>query len=108
MCQAILQGLRQYLDNTGRRTKGANAVLPTEALEEEHLEEACCGLLSMTLEEQGFGDVVDATTGQILRGELVRQVRELEMQYFRHKDVYSKRPRAEAYQRTREPPIIIK
>ena len=42
MCQAILQGLRQYLDNTGRRTKGANAVLPTEALEEEHLEEACC------------------------------------------------------------------
>ena len=62
----------------------------------------------MALQERGLGDIVDATTGQILKGELVRQARAVEMDYFREKDVYEKRPRAEAIKRTSKPPITVK
>ena len=33
MCRAILEGLRQYLTNQGRRRDGINAVLPPDAFE---------------------------------------------------------------------------
>ena len=52
--------------------------------------------------------MVDATTGLILRDELLKKARELEMDYFRDKDVYEKRPRAEALERTGKPPITVK
>ena len=66
-------------------------MLPSGAMEEECLDEECLAMLSSALKEKGLGDIVDATTGQILRGELVKKARELEMQYFRDKDVYQKR-----------------
>ena len=66
-----------------------NATLPLGALEEESLWDRCAAL-SIALQERGLGDIVDATTGQILKGELVRQARAVEMDYFQEKDVYEK------------------
>ena len=107
MCKAILEGLRNCLDHKGRRRQGINATLPLGALEEEVLWDQCTAL-SAALHERGLGDIVDATTGQILRGELVRQARAVEMDYFSARNVYEKRPRAEAIKRTGKPPITVK
>ena len=110
MCRAILEGLRKYLDNQGRRRAGVHAVLPAGALGEEdpRMDEHLQELFSMAMQDRKLEDVVDATTGQILRAELVRQARALEMEYFRNKKVYSKKPMAEAIKRTGKPPITVK
>ena len=65
-------------------------------------------IFSLAMQDRKLEDVVDATTGQILRAELVRQPRALAMEYFRNKNVYSKKPRAEAIKRTGKPPITVK
>ena len=83
-------------------------VLPIGALEVETDQDKCGEALSMAMKDRKLGDVVDATTGQILRGELVRQARAQEMEYFTSKNVYTKRPRAEAIKPTGKPPISVK
>ena len=62
MCQAILEGLRRYLDTRGRRRDGINAILPASAATG-----AACGAceeaLSIVLrKDNNRGDVLDATT----------------------------------------------
>ena len=52
--------------------------------------------------------IVDATAGQALRTELVKVARELEMEYFKAKNVYTKVPREEAYRRAGKAPITVK
>ena len=52
--------------------------------------------------------IMDATTGQVLGGELVNVARELEMEYFKAKNVYTKVPREDAYRRAGKAPITVK
>ena len=52
------------------------------------------------------GALVDATTGQVLQGDLVKLARELEMEYFKTKNVYTKVPREEAFQRLGKAPSL--
>jgi len=51
---------------------------------------------------------VDDLTGQVLGERLVKKARRLEMEYFKQKNVYTKRPRAEAIARTGRPPIGVR
>ena len=46
----------------------------------------------------------NATTGQRLKPELVKVARGVEMEYFQDKNVYTKRPRAEAFARMGKAP----
>ena len=64
-----------------------NATLPVGVLEEGLLWDQCAAL-SVAMHERGLGDIVEATARQILKGELVRQARAVERDYFREKDVY--------------------
>ena len=52
--------------------------------------------LMRVMAKENSRDVYDASTGQILKGELVAKARQEEMQYFQQKDVWTKRPRQEA------------
>ena len=110
MCRAILEGLRNHLDQQGRYRRGARATLPVEALAEEDLWESLRAKV-LALSSQGnsqLGDIVDATTGQLLRGELVRSARQLEMKYFEDKKVYDKVPTKQCYDITGTGPITTR
>ena len=92
MCEAILRGLRDHVNGQGRLQPSLNAVLP-RAEAETCFEDPV--LLAIS-----DGDVYDATTGQVLKGDLVSRARAEEMKYFLDKDVWTKRPRQEAFDRT--------
>ena len=81
MCRAILEGLRKHLDNRGRVQHGVNSVLPIGSLALSDISgyEDCVDALLASLREKGPGDFVDATTGQVLRKELVMAARRVEM-----------------------------
>ena len=114
--------MRNYLDNKGRRRPGINAVLPNGSFEELSDADLPKGsavgdsatsyrvseIFAMAMKDRKLGDVIDATTGQVLRAELVKEARALEMEYFKNKNVYTKVPRAEAIRRTGKPQIIVK
>ena len=53
-------------------------------------------------------EVYDATTGQVLRRQLVAAARKEELAYFQSKNVWVKRPREEALKMTGKPPITVK
>ena len=96
-----MEGLRKYLDNRGRRRPGVNAVLPNGSLEEipdvklprgsdvgeSGTSKRVSEIFAMAMKDRKLGDVIDATTGEVLRAELVRELRVLEMEYFRNKNV---------------------
>jgi hypothetical protein len=95
---AILVGPRNHLKKEGRLLNGVYGILPSipkgsDMCEEE---ENCLQLPFVILEAKGLGDVFDAATGQVLRGELVREARKTEMVYFEEKEVWDKRPWKEA------------
>ena len=71
MCKAILEGLRRHLDQQQRHRQGVKATFPLEAFSEEDNRDALFIALAAQahLDQKEVGDVVDATTGQILRGE---------------------------------------
>ena len=110
MCQAILEGLRNYLDKKGRHTSGVKATVPLAALAEEdsqmllRLSSDAAGHQSQANEK----DIVDATTGQVLRRELVTAAKRVEMEYFQSKRVYDKVPRSEAFEKMGKAPITVK
>ena len=54
------------------------------------------------------GDIYDATTGQMLKKELVERARAEEMEYFKSKNVWTKRPIEEARKMMQKPPISVK
>ena len=54
------------------------------------------------------GRYKDDITGQVLRDDLVREARSKELEYFRTKGVWAKRPRREARQVTGRPPISVR
>ena len=55
---------------------GLNCILPSSSPEDNvcEVEERCLQLLSVIFEENCLGDIFDATTGQVLRGESVKTV----------------------------------
>ena len=83
MCRAILEGLRKYLDRRGRARRGVKATIPLGAVPmEEQDYTLSAGSLGVYLAQHGMNDIVDATTGQVLKGELVQKARAEEMDYF--------------------------
>ena len=108
MCQAILEGLKNHLEANGKKKRGVHCVMPEWAREEEASIHECEDALLAHLDKLPLGDVLDATTGQVFRGDLVQKARALEMEYFKKKNVYTKRPRAEAIRRTGKPPTTVK
>ena len=77
---------------------------------EEHselLEEFEKALLSLQQSEV-LRDILDTTTGQVLKRELVQEARGVEMEYFYGKNVYTKRPTEEAVQVTGKQPVPVK
>ena len=71
-------------------------------------EDECLHLLASLLQDKGLGDIFDATTGQVLRGELVKAARVVEMNYFNDKHVWDKCPLSEALSRTGKKPISVR
>ena len=104
--QTILEVLRKHLDNRQRHRVGVKATLPVQVVVEEDLWDACFAVFAVkgSLDQSKL----DATASQIFRGELVRAARKLERKYFKNKNVYSKVPRSEAFQRTNKAPITVK
>ena len=95
----------------GRWHAAADVVMPPECSEEADpdqvlgiLERAVC---SMTRSQERDA-YYDATAGQRLRPELVKVARGVEKEYFKDKNVYTKRPRAEAFARMGRAPITVK
>ena len=111
LCKAILEGLKEEMKERGRWQASANPVLPAECGEEGDpdqvlgiLEKALCSM-SHPRESDAY---YDATTGQRLKPELVKVARGVEMEYFQDKNVYTKRPRAEAFARMGKASITVK
>ena len=77
LCKAILEGLHQHLIRKGKLKKGINALLiGTEDFEsDERLWNESVSVLQLEAVKTALGDVYDATTGQLLKGELVKQAR---------------------------------
>ena len=98
MCEAIFRGLREHLDEQGRCMPGINAAMPLQGdWDEENPETSPEG-----------EEFYDATTGQLLDPVLVRKARMEEMKYFADKDVWTKRPRREAFEYMGKRPITVK
>ena len=101
MCKAILQGLKRYLEKNHRTRDGMNAVLPpTEQEPESNLD--CEWLLLSS------GDFYDTTTGQVLKKQLVQEAGVTEMGWLDSKNVWTKVPVREAYDKTGKGPISAK
>ena len=64
--------------------------------------------MKLEIAKRQVNDIYDATTGQVLKGELVQVARKTEMEHFESKGVWTKVPRAEAIKRTGKPPISVK
>ena len=76
MCSAILKGLRRHLDRQGRILPGVHGVLPrvdNTSMDESNTSELLAMLGTVT------GDIYDATTGQLLKKELVEKARAEEL-----------------------------
>ena len=62
----------------------------------------------MMYQQKGNKDIFDATTGQVLKWELVKKARVLEMDYFSTKGVWDKRPIQECYDVTGKGPTSVR
>ena len=113
LCKAILEGLRDELVEQGRYSKPLALWAPSGlchlgTFEEEALE---CMLVESLLKLQkhdGPPDIVDSTSGQVLKGHLVGKARQEEMEYFFGMKVYTKVPENEAWDRTGKRPIGVR
>jgi len=118
-CRAILRGFIEEMKQRNRWDAMANLVMPpTHSYRDFGFMESDCkpeknfedvmSLLIMLIGKYNGAQFTDDLTGQPLDPRLVRIARSLEMEYFRGKDVYTKRPRAEAIKRTGRPPIGVR
>ena len=95
------KGLKQQLYLDGRVKMGCYGVQMAD--EEDHTIQQCFG------PAQGYtGRFKDATTGQILKDDLVIDARRKELEYFCSKEVWIKVPATRARQVTGRPPISTK
>ena len=124
LCKAILTGLHRQLRAEGKLqdgTVGVQALFDDEVLEgktvtyvdvhtgeEVHtLEYAKLDAL-FQVSESNVQSYRDGVTGQDLDPILVKAARREEMEFFRSKEVWRKRPRSEARQRTGKEPVTVK
>ena len=110
MCQAILEGLRDHIEEEGRLVKGICSLYSGNRTDfhTEDQPESSLKLLKLAAARHQLGDIFDATTGQLLKGCLVAKAREKEMEYFESKGVWEKVPKSEAIANTGKQPITVK
>ena len=79
-----LESFKVQMDENGIVMRGANTLL-SQGVGVRSADAVEARLLMMAAVDHGLGtikDVLDSTTGQILRGELVEAARKEEMEYF--------------------------
>ena len=121
LCKAILSGLKNQLVSDGRLEKSACGILePFYAIDDDKVEQLCIdmfGLDSLSTSLCSVSKCVkntevevfkDSVTGQALDPVLVRAARRKEMEYFKSKNVWTKKPISEAYERMGKTPITVK
>ena len=101
LCKAILRGMYDQMRASGivrDHEVGLHAVTDDLKVQEEF----------KTRDPRFSGKFKDDLSGQVLRDDLVHEARAKEMQYFRSKGVWTKRPRREARHATGRPPISVR
>ncbi len=110
----MLVGCRNQLREDGRLFAGVVGIQYPEAeMGDEELRRRCERLWMIELDEDclAMSEEVsprDATTGQPLRPDLVREARRKELEYFAAKGVWVKRSRDEAFANQGKAPITVK
>ena len=111
LCRAILVGFRNQLRKDGTYTDGFTGLLETrmdcEQLPVYKLTDSDGTVLHVRVaeDEPVFRDDL---TGQLLPPDLVRAARAKELEYFKAKGVWEKRPIAESRRVTGKPPISVR
>ena len=101
ICRAILYGLKRQLSVDGKFKVGCYGLQAPD--DEPEIVRQLYG------PDQGYsGRFRDATTGQVLKDELVIEARRKELEYFNQKGVWIKVPKGKARQLTGRPPITVK
>ena len=100
LCRAILKGICAQLKKDGNLEQGVFGVDTAH----EHSGVPAQG----ELPEGCSGKYRDDITKQPLRDELVHAARKTELEYFRSKSVWVKRPRQEAFDKTHRAPITVR
>ena len=117
LCKAILQGIRNQLRIDHRLQEGIYGLMSADELQEwmENSDDALeSGQVPATSDEtelnamQNGSVFKDALTGQTLDPELVKRARRAELEYFETKNVWFKKPRADAFQKMGKAPITVK
>ncbi len=101
LCRAIVKGMHAQMRRVGivnDHEVGLHAMTDEPAVEE----------LVRKDDPRYTGKCKDDITGQVLRDDLVREARAKELEYFKSKGVWAKRPRREAKQVTGRPPISVR
>ena len=101
LCQAVIRGIVEQLKQDRFLKSGCFGVQVPD--DEEEIESLCQEA------SQGYsGKFKDDITGQVLRDELVREARRVELDFFNKKGVWMKVPYEEARKRTGKPPITVR
>ena len=124
LCKAILVGLHKQLKAEGRLTQGVfgiQALWEADPFDGEWVEyvDVRTGERVSLLEYEKLDELFqvshgrdgtyrDGVTGQELKPELVKAARQEEMEFFRDKKVWVKRPRGEARRVSGKYPISVK
>ncbi len=101
LCRAIVKGMHNQMRSVGivrDHEIGLHAVTDEPAVE----------TLIKDQDPRYSGKFKDDITGQVLRDDLVREARKKELEYFKTKGVWAKRPRREARQVTGRGPISVR
>jgi hypothetical protein len=100
LCKAILQGAHAQLRADGHIIDGCIGLVATE--------DPVMAVDAAAQDARFSGKHKDDLTGQLLRDDLVREARRLELQYFADKGVWARVPTAEAKRRTGKPAITVR
>ena len=103
LCRAILRGMREQLRRDGVFEPGVVGLHQSG-----FVADSSCGSILLSALAMERPKYIDDLTGQPLPEDLVRQGRKLELDYFCEKQVWVKRPYAEARQRTGKAPISVR
>ena len=101
LCKAMLRGMYDQMRASGvvhDHEVGLHAMSDDADVEKAFQEQ----------DPRCSGKFKDDITGQVLRDDLVRAARATELEYFRSKGVWAKRPRGEARRKTGRPPISVR
>ncbi len=101
LCRAVLKGVTDQMRDDNMLKEGCYGIQVADDDAEV--------LKSMYGPEQGYsGKYRDDLTGQVLRDDLVKKARAVELAYFNSKGVWKKVPRGRARTETRRPPVSVR